>query len=468
MEAYGPSQYKPLGTTFISPGLVWAHMIHNRGEFPDGAGHQTALDCVETGIAAAHPERVVKSSVTVEETVLTVGDESYDLSTYERVVIVGGGNAAAQVASVLEAMLGPHLDGGIVVTDGQCETAVVDVRPADHPIPSQASVESTRELCNRASGVGSETLVLAVITGGASACLVAPAAGISLADLRETTRSLLDSGVPIGELNVVRKHLSAVKGGRLARLLAPARVCTLLLSDVVGDDPSVIGSGPLVADETTFGDADAVLTDSDATVPGAVRNRVVGGQQGNHEETPGTDDPAFERVTSHIIGSNMTAVTAARDTAVEQGYNALVLSTRLRGRARNVALSHVAIAEEVAATGNPIEPPAVVLSGGETTVRVTGDGTGGPNQEFALACARDLPPETVVAAVDTDGIDGATDAAGALVDGSFVSDHTAATDALKENNSHPYLADRGAVLRTEPTGTNVNDLRVLVIGTPGD
>ena len=443
-------------------------MIQNRAEFPDSAGHQTALDCVEAGIEASHPEQIVRRSVSLEGTTLTVEGESHDLTTYERVIVLGGGKAAAQVARTLEAILGPHLNGGVVVTDSPCETAVVDVRPADHPIPSQRGVESTRALLERAARCDSETLVLAVITGGASACLVAPAADISLDDLRATTQALLDGGVPIGAVNAVRKHLSAVKGGRLAGSLAPARVCSLVMSDVVGDDPSVIGSGPLVADGTTYGDARAVIDDNDITVPAAVRERLTAGTNGGHEETPDTGDPVFERVTTHIIGSNMSAIAAARATAVERGYNALVLSTRLRGRARDAALAHVAVAEEIAATGNPVEPPAVVLSGGETTVRVTGGGTGGPNHEFALAAAMDLPPEAVLAAVDTDGIDGATDAAGALVDSTVVTDRGAARQALDENNSHPYLADCDAVIRTGPTGTNVNDLRVLVVDTPDD
>jgi hydroxypyruvate reductase len=199
-----------------------------------------------------------------------------------------------------------------------------------------------------------------------------------------------------------------------------------------------------------------------------VRERVAAGKSGEHEETPGADDPAFDGVSTHIIGSNLTAVTAARDAATRRGYDALVLSTRIRGPARGAALSHVAVAEEMVATGNPIEPPAVVLSGGETTVRVTGDGAGGPNQEFALACAGDLPSETVMAAVDTDGIDGNTDAAGALVDGGSVTDDDAAERALEANDSHAYLSSQGALVRTGPTGTNVNDLRVLVVGTPDD
>lgn len=438
-------------------------MLQNRAAFPTQVAHQTALDCVEAGIEAAHPERVVRESVALDGDILTVGDETHDLSTYEQVVVVGGGNAAAQVAAVLESILGDRLDDGVVVTDSPCETDTVAVLPAHHPIPSQDGVESTRALLKRTGECGSETLVLAVVTGGGSACLVAPAAGLDLGDLRQTTQSLLDSGVPIEDLNAVRKHLSAVKGGRLARSLAPARVCALVLSDVVGDDLSVIASGPLVPDETTVADARAVLDDTDLTVPSAVRDRLTAG---DGDETPGPDDPAFERVTTHIVGSNMTAVAAARDAAAAKGFDTLVLSTRIRGPAREAALAHAAVAEEIAATGNPLEPPAVVVSGGETTVRVTGEGTGGPNQEFALAWATESPPDAVLAAVDTDGIDGNTTAAGALVDGECVTDHGDAVRALDSNDSHPYLSERDAVLRTGPTGTNVNDLRVLVVGSP--
>jgi hydroxypyruvate reductase len=453
-------------------------MIHNRESLPGTPPHETALACVEAGIEAAHPERVVREAVQVEGTRLEIGPESHDLSTYESVLVVGGGNAAAHVAVTLEAILGEALDGGIVVTDDPVPTATVDVRPADHPVPSQRGVESTSELLDRAVSVGPETLVIAVITGGGSACMVAPASGISLVDLQATTNALLESGASIHEVNAVRKHLSAIKGGQLARALAPARVSALVLSDVLGDDLDVVASGPLVADPSTYADALDVLDTDDLTVPDSVRHRLAAGAEGDLEETPGPDDPAVEQVTTHLVGTNMTALAAAREEANERGYETLVLSSRIRGEARDAALAHVAVAEEMVATGNPVTPPAVVLSGGETTVTVAGEGRGGPNQELALAAALDLsgeavldegldcPSQAVLAAVDTDGIDGNTDAAGALVDGDLVTDPATARRALDDNDANAYLGERGALVETGPTGTNVNDLRVLVVGSP--
>ncbi|MBX0285083.1 DUF4147 domain-containing protein [Halomicroarcula sp. F28] len=438
-------------------------MIHNRESLPETAAHATALACVEAGIEAAHPERVVRAALQFDGTTLEIGAESHDLSTYESVVVVGGGNAAAHVAAVLEDILGEALDGGIVVTDNPQPTTVVDVRPAAHPVPSQRGVESTEALLDRAASAGPETLVLAVVTGGGSACMVAPASAISLADLQATTNALLASGASIHEVNAVRKHLSENKGGQLARALAPARVSALVLSDVVGDDLDVVASGPLVADPTTYVDALDVLDSYDVTVPEPVRERLEAGAAGSIDETPGPDDPAFEGVTTHLVGTNTTALAAAREAASERGYETLVLSSRIRGEARDAALAHVAVAEEMVATGNPVTPPAVVLSGGETTVTVDGEGRGGPNQEFALAAALELPSEAVLGAVDTDGIDGNTDAAGALVDGCLVTDPGAARQALDDNDANTYLGERGALIETGPTGTNVNDLRVLVV-----
>jgi hydroxypyruvate reductase len=363
----------------------------------------------------------------------------------------------------LESILGDVLDGGIVVTDDPVETRTVEVVPGDHPLPSQRGVDSTQRILDRARNLDEETLVLAVITGGGSACMVAPADGISLNDLQVTTNALLDSGASIHEINAVRKHLSAIKGGQFARALAPACVSALVLSDVVGDNLDVIASGPLVPDTSTFEDAQNVIDSYDLSVPESVSERLRMGSTGKHEETPNTDDPVFDRVNTHLIGTNLTALKAARKVAEDCGYETLILSSRIRGEAKTAALTHVAVAEEIVATGNPIEPPVVILSGGETTVTVTGEGKGGPNQEFALSAALELPEEGVLATVDTDGIDGNTEMAGALVDRDRVNDPDEAARALANNDTNSYLAQQDALIETGPTGTNVNDLRVLVV-----
>lgn len=450
-------------------------MIADRERLATTDTRDLALACLEAGIAAGHPRRVIRETVALaaDGETLRVADATYDLAGYDEVCVLGGGNAAAHVAAALESVLGDRLDGGVVVTDDPADTDRVAVLEGDHPTPSERGRESTRDLLAAADEAGERTLVLGAITGGGSALMPAPAGDLSLADLQRTTAALLESGADIHEINAVRKHCSALKGGRLARRVAPATVVALLFSDVVGDEPSVIASGPFAPDATGFDDALAVLERYGLAddVPRSVVAHLERGAAGDVPETPRPDDPVFASVMSHVLASGRTALEAAREVALERGYEPLVLSSRIRGEAREAATTHVAIAEEALATGNPLEPPAVLLSGGETTVTVAGDGTGGPNQEFATSAALELASGPAgddaagitVAAVDTDGIDGAADAAGAIVDAATVDDPAAARAALADNDVTPYLEGRNALIRTGPTGTNLNDLRVLVV-----
>ncbi|AKU07606.1 glycerate kinase type-2 family protein [Haloferax gibbonsii] len=427
--------------------------------------HETAIDCLQAGVEAVLPDRVVRESVSLDGDALTVADETYDLTAYDRILVVGGGKAGDGVADALEAVLGDRIDDGVVVTpdptpspDGRIERL-----PGDHPVPSARGVESTRRLVDLISDLDDRTLVLAAITGGASAVLPSPAEGISLAELQETTDRLLESGAEIHDLNAVRKHVSTLKGGGLARLAAPATVVGLVLSDVVGNDLGVIASGPTAPDETTYDDALDVLDRFDLDVPKSVRTRLARGSAGDIPETPKPGDSVFDRVTNHVLADTFTALDAAREVAADRGYDPLVLSSRVRGEARETAKTHVAVAEESLATGNPISAPAVVLSGGECTVTVRGDGDGGPNLEFCLAAAAELPEETVLASIDSDGKDGGTEVAGAVVDSSTV-DAGDAHDALARNDALPVLREAGALVESGATGTNVNDLRVVVVG----
>ncbi|MDZ7746121.1 MAG: DUF4147 domain-containing protein [Halobacteriales archaeon] len=430
--------------------------------------HALARRCLRAGIDAAHPETVIHERITLDGSTLTIADSSYDLDSYDDLLVVGGGNAAGTVAAELEGLLGDRLDGGVVVTDLPTETERIEQIEGTHPQPSEEAVAGTERLQELLATATERTLVLAVVTGGASALLPAPAAGLSLADLRATTDELLASGASIDELNTVRKHLSATKGGRLASAAAPATVAVLLFSDVVGDDTSVIGSGPFTADETTYAEALAVADRYDLDLPTAVRNRLRVGRDGDNAETPGADDPVFERVYEHLLASNATAAEAALETAQEAGYEPLLLSTRVRGEAREAAKTAVAIGEEIAATGNPIEPPAVVVTGGETTVTVRNEtpGTGGPNTEYVLSAALELDTAgVVVAAVDTDGIDGHASVAGASIHADTVTreDRYAASRALDSHDAATYLTEVGATIEMGATGTNVNDLRVVIV-----
>lgn len=455
-------------------------MIRNRDQLPATPTHEVALDCLAAGIEAADPARLTREAVSLADGTLTVNDASYDLADYDEVIVLGGGKAAAVVAAELEAICGDELGGGIVVTDSPdapsaVSTQRVEVLAGDHPIPSERGVESTRRLLDAAEAADASTLILGVITGGGSALMAAPAAGLSLTDLGATTDALLASGATIDEINAVRKHCSAIKGGRLAAATQPADVCSLVVSDVVGNDLATIASGPLVGDPTTYADAREVLDRYDCDVPTAITDHLDRGAAGERAETPMPGDPIFASVTPTIIGDGRTAVEAAADRASEAGFDPLVLSSRVRGEAREAAKTQVAIAEEIRASGQPTAPPAVVVSGGETTVSVDGDGVGGPNQEFALSAAVELVgaeaadsdaddagTDTVVAAVDTDGIDGPTDAAGGIVDSETVT-AAAGRRALAANDATPLLAEADALIETGPTGTNVNDLRVVVV-----
>lgn len=438
-------------------------MFSNSDRLATGPDRETALDCVEAAIEAGAPEAATRSAVDLNGRTLTVEASTYDLGAYDDVVVVGAGKAAGGVARELESILGDAITDGVVVTKHPVETERVRSAVGDHPLPSERSVAATADLVETVRAADERTLALFVLTGGASALLAAPAGSLTVEDLQETTEALLSSGVPIGGINAVRKHLSAVKGGRLAREAAPATVCGLVLSDVVGNDLSTIGSGPTVPDGTTFADALGVLDRYDVAVPGAVREHLrneVGG------ETPDPADPAFDRVEHHLIADNMTALAGAAEAAEAAGYEPLILTSRLRGEASEVGKTLVSMGAESGATGTPVEPPAALLAGGECTVSIDGDGgSGGPNQELALSAA--LEGENIVlAAADTDGEDGSSDAAGALVDGSTVGDgdRERAQEHLAGNDAGTYLSAVGATIETGPTGTNVNDVVVVVVG----
>jgi len=437
--------------------------IENEAALGSTPSRETALACVRAGIDAARPDRVVAESVRLDGDRLHVADATYDLSDVDRIVAVGGGKAADGVADALERVLGDRITAGAVVTPDPGDGDRIERLRGDHPVPSRAGVEATDRIRELVATADERTLVLAIVTGGGSALLPAPAEGVTLADLQSTTDALLDAGAEIGDLNAVRKHLSTLKGGGLAELAAPATVVALAFSDVVGNDLGVIASGPTAPDESTYGDALDALDRYDVEPPETVGERLRAGAAGDLAETPGADDPVFDRVTNHVLADAFTAIDAAREVATDRGYDTCILSSSVRGEAREAALTHVAVAEEVKATGNPVPAPAVVLSGGEATVTVRGDGVGGPNAEFALAAAVELPDAATLACVDTDGKDGSSDFAGAVVDADTVEDVRAARRALGNSDAYGYLGGRNAVVGTGATGTNVNDLRVLVV-----
>jgi len=387
-----------------------------------------------------------------------------------RLIVVGAGKAGAAMAAAVEEALGPRVDDGVVAVKDQhlAPTRRVRLIEAGHPVPDERGAAAAREIVATAEPAGSDDLVLVLISGGASALLPAPAPPITLGDKQAVTRLLLAAGANINQLNAVRKHLSLLKGGQLARAAAPARVHALLLSDVIGDPLDVIGSGPTAPDVSTFADARAVL-DTFGVVdraPASVVERIARGARGEIAETPKPEDPLFGRVENVVIGNNGLVVEAAAARAAELGYTPHVLTRALEGEARVVAKQWVELARRIAARQGPVAPPACVIAGGETTVTVRGEGRGGRCQEFALAAALEVDrlDSMVVLAAGTDGSDGPTDAAGAMVDGATAERAADSLgDALADHNAYPLFAELGDLVTTGSTGTNVMDLHLILV-----
>jgi hydroxypyruvate reductase len=431
---------------------------------------ECAVTAVTAGVNAAHPDQVLSETLTREGDILSIANNQYDLSKYEEVSIIGGGNAAGRITQYLTTIVDDHLTGGIVITDDPVDADPVNVVTGTHPLPSRSNITAAEQMRSYACDCGANTLSLVVITGGGSALLSAPAENIDKSALRRVTQELIQCGAPIDRINAVRKHISTIKGGQLARALTPAQTVGLIFSDVTSGNPSVVASGPLSPDSTTYADALMTLREYDVNTPESVRMHLQRGANGDIDETPSElSSSTFDSPTTIVLADGMTALDAAANACSNLGYEPLILSSSIRGEAREAAKTHVAIAEEVQRNRTPIDPPAAILAGGETTVTVTGDGVGGPNQEFALAAALELPSNTALCAIDTDGFDGPTDAAGATVTTATVNDNeaSAARAALKANDAYSFLDDNAALmLSTEgATGTNVNDLRVLTILT---
>lgn len=397
----------------------------------------------------------------------------FPLADFDRIFVVAVGKAAADMAYALEEILGERLEEGLAVTKHSHRTRElrrIRVIEAAHPIPDETSLAAAEQIRALLSGLNARDLLIVAVSGGASALLIAPASPVTLADKQETTGLLLQAGASIFELNAVRKHLSMLKGGRMAALAYPATVLTVLLSDVIGDRLDVIGSGPTAPDYSTFPDAIAVLNKYRllSHVPVRVREYLDTGARGMCPESPKPGNRIFRQVHHVVVGSNRLALEAARSAAKELGYRTLLLSGSMQGETREVARVHAEILREAVSSGNPVRPPACILSGGETTVTVAGKGKGGRNQEFALAAAISLAgvPNAVVLSAGTDGTDGPTDAAGAIASGTTLGRaDRAGLDAnlhLRENNSYLFFESLGDLIRTGPTGTNVMDIHLLL------
>jgi glycerate 2-kinase len=427
----------------------------------------------EAGLVASDPELLIGRRLQLDGQILHAGERLYNLANHGDLYVVGAGKATARMALAVEALLGERVAGGIVIVKRGHSVPLkkLEVVEAGHPIPDQAGVNGTETIIRLLGRTQKTDLILCLISGGASALLACPVAGLSLHDKQQTTQALLNCGARIQEVNAIRKHISRVKGGRLAELAYPSTVLSLILSDVIDDSIDNIGSGPTAPDSSTFADCLSIIDRYSVgkIIPVAVRSLLEKGAAEEIVDTPKAGDPIFQKVQNLIVGNNQLALVAAKEKAEALGYNTLVLSSSTEGEARRVAIDHAAMARDVLSGSRPIHPPACIISGGETTVAIQGDGLGGRNQEFALAAAIEIDglKGVVVLSGGTDGTDGPTDAAGGIVDGTTVQrardKGLDARSYLERNDSYPFLKTVGDLLITGPTLTNVMDLRLVLV-----
>lgn len=441
---------------------------------PNAALRRKATAILAAAVRAVEPASAVRRVMSRRGESLRIGGQQYDLRRIRRILVVGAGKASAPMAAAVEAMLGARITTGLVVVKYGHTAPLrrIDLIEAGHPLPDAAGERGAAQMLDLLRGTTDDDLVLCLLSGGGSALLPAPVPGVSLEDKSAVTDLLLRSGAPIQDINAVRKHLSRVKGGRLAQAASGARVVALILSDVLGDPLDAIASGPAAPDPTTFGDALAIVRryQLDDRLPASALAHLRRGAEGREQETPKPADPLFRRVQTVVVGSNEQAVAAAAARAKTLGYHTMVLTTFFEGEAREAARVFCSVARSVARRQTPLVPPACLLAGGETTVTVRGQGRGGRCQEFTLSAARAIAgwPDVVVAGFGTDGTDGPTDAAGALVDGDTAARARSLgldpARALAANDSYPFFHRLGDLLVTGPTRTNVNDIYLALIG----
>jgi len=420
------------------------------------------------------PGQLVKEKVSIRDSTLIVEEREYNLNNYENIYVVGGGKACAPMAKAMEGLLGDKIDNGIIVVkyDHGLSLKKIETVEASHPIPDENGERGASDILRLLSGTGEKDLIICLISGGGSALLVQPHKGITLQDIQTASAELLACGATIDEINTVRKHLSSIKGGQLAKAAYPSTLITLMLSDVVGDPMDIIASGPTVPDESTFEDAYAIIQKYtlEEKIPNIVCGFLRSGKMGEIEETPKNGNKIFDNTQNVIVGSNKIALDAAEKRAKDLGYNTIVLSSLVEGESRDVAKFFAAIAKEVSRTGTPVSKPACIIAGGETTVTIRGKGKGGRNQEFALSAAMEIEgfEGVVILSAGTDGTDGPTDATGAIVDSNTCKDarkkfNLNAEEFLSRNDSYNFFKKTGEHIVTGPTMTNVMDIMISLI-----
>lgn len=437
----------------------------------------TAREIFSKAVLAADPYRGIERFVRLDGGDIVIDGERYPSARFRKVVVVGGGKASARMAEALEDILGDRISAGWINTKDGHAVALrhMTVHECGHPVPDERGIEGTNRIIGLLDEAGGETLVICLLSGGGSALMPAPAEGITLREKQEVTKLLLAAGASIEEINAVRKHLSTLKGGGMARIAAPARLHVLILSDVIGDRLDTIASGPAAADRTTFRDCIDICARYGIMeqLPQSVRGRLILGAEGSVPETAKEGDAYLFAARNTLIGNNRMSVEAARTAANDLGYNTLVLSTVIEGEAREVGTVYAAIASEILGSGNPVPAPACIIGGGETTVTVRGKGKGGRNQEMAVKAAERIAglEGAVFLSGGTDGTDGPTDAAGGVVDWMTVdAGKQKGLDlhaSLADNDAYHYLKAVDGLVMTGPTGTNVMDIQILLVGEPG-
>ncbi len=433
------------------------------------------LDSLEAAISSVEPRKLVRRCVKLVDSVMNINETKYNLDRFRNIFVIGGGKASGAMAESVNDILKDRIKSGVVNvpsnTASRFKTGRIELNEAGHPVPDERGVEGVKKMLTVVESLDEKDLVICLISGGGSSLLPLPAEGILLKDLQLTTKLLLKSGAHIGELNAVRKHISQIKGGKLAQKLYPAEVISLIISDVVDNSLETIASGLTSPDGTTYQEAVNVLKKYRLwlSTPLSIRKVLNEGAAGIIAETPKPKDSVFRRVRNLIIGSGNIACKTAANNLGRSGLNTLILATHLRGEAIKAGSSLSKMALDVKKSNNPIRAPAAIIAGGETTVAVRGKGIGGRNQEVALSFALNIDglKGITFASIDTDGIDGASDVAGALVDGTTIArareNSIDAHSLLNDNDSYCFFSTVGGHIFTGPTFTNVNDLAIMII-----
>ncbi|MEA1913482.1 MAG: glycerate kinase [candidate division WOR-3 bacterium] len=427
---------------------------------------------LESTLKETKPEKSIKHSVSMENGFIKICELKICTNKIKNIYVIGAGKATYQMAKALFQILQDKIKEGVIAVKDTPENKIgpIKVIKAGHPLPTEEGIQASREILSIAEKASEDDLIIALISGGGSALLPLPDEEIKLSELQRTNELLLGSGATINEINAVRKHISMVKGGRLSAIANPAMIISLIISDVVGDDLSSIASGLTAPDDSTFKEALSVLKryDIEKKVPSSVLNIIKKGINGKIPETPSSGDPVFSRTYNRIILNNLSALKVAQEKAKKMGHNVLILSSVIEGESKEVGSLHSRIAREVQSSSNPISSPAIILSGGETTVTLDefGNKKGGPNQECVLGFAEDIPffSKAVFLSIDSDGIDGNSEFAGGIIGGREKSiDKKKILEALEYHTTTKFFQKIKGGILTGETGTNVNDIRILGI-----